>query len=431
MNTDSDLQRQVTSVFADAAPSGYPDELLARVLTTTSRARPRPGWLANIKEPPMRYPARVAVGSPTFRLASILALTLALILAAAGAVVAGASLLPSPPVPPPFGPAKNGVLAFDRDGDIYVADATGGHAHAIISGDTLDRGPWFSHDGSRFQFRRGPDGGEALMIADADGTNVQTVSATLPVWSDFMPSDDQLVETRTVDSHLVLSMASLDGSGTVRDLPLNGIQPTYWVEPRPPDGAEIIFTGNPAAGSTDVALYGIKPDGTGVRVIGAILATEAGDHDSIRSPALSPDGTTIAFWNFERAPGDTDPQMYLHLRDLTTGADLPIPFTGSSTAIGIDPQFSPDGKTMAFTRPVSAGSQQWQVYDAPLDGSHPEAPIGLDHPQDDNGGFYFSPDGTQVILSAWGSTWSIDVASGTATALSGIPVVPGWQRLAP
>ena len=57
MNTDTDLQRQVTSVFADAAPSGYPDELLTRVLSTTSRTRPRPTWLANIKEPPMRYPS--------------------------------------------------------------------------------------------------------------------------------------------------------------------------------------------------------------------------------------------------------------------------------------------------------------------------------------------------------------------------------------
>ena len=96
MNTDHDLRRQVTHVFADEAPAGYPEELLGRVLSTTSRTRPRPTWLADIKEPPMRIPARVTVGSPTFRLTTIVAVSLALILAAAGAVLAAASLLPSP-----------------------------------------------------------------------------------------------------------------------------------------------------------------------------------------------------------------------------------------------------------------------------------------------------------------------------------------------
>ena len=121
MNTERDLQRQVTSVFADAAPTGYPEELLGRVLSTTSRARPRPTWLAYIKEPPMRYPARVAVGSPTLRLAAILALTLVLILAAAGAVVAGASLLPGQPLPPPVNEVIHFILT--KEGQSAVADS--------------------------------------------------------------------------------------------------------------------------------------------------------------------------------------------------------------------------------------------------------------------------------------------------------------------
>ena len=53
----------------------------------------------------MRTTSRVAVGSPTFRLVAIIALTLALVLAAGAAVVVGASLLPSPGpnLPAPFG----------------------------------------------------------------------------------------------------------------------------------------------------------------------------------------------------------------------------------------------------------------------------------------------------------------------------------------
>ena len=67
-----------------------------RSLRAARRERRWPRWLALIKEPPMRISSRVAVGSPTFRLASLMAITLALIIALGAAVVAGASLLPSP-----------------------------------------------------------------------------------------------------------------------------------------------------------------------------------------------------------------------------------------------------------------------------------------------------------------------------------------------
>ena len=79
---------------------------------------------------------------------------------------------------------------------------------------------------------------------------------------------------------------------------------------------------------------------------------------------------------------------------------------------------------VTFTRPVTTGSQQWQLYYASVDGSRPAVPIGLDHPNDDNGGFLFSPDGTEVILYTQGSTSLIDVATGKATPLSGIPGLP-------
>ncbi len=84
------------------------------IASTTSRVRQRPRWLALIKEPPMRLSSRVAVGSPTLRLASIMALTLALVLAAAGAVAVGTSQgsvsLP-PTACPPGTVLKSGDIA--------------------------------------------------------------------------------------------------------------------------------------------------------------------------------------------------------------------------------------------------------------------------------------------------------------------------------
>jgi hypothetical protein len=83
MNDDARLERIFSDALAVAAPSRAPDRLRIQINTAVSQTRPRPRWLALVKEPPMRIPARVTVRSPTLRLASVLALTLALTLALA------------------------------------------------------------------------------------------------------------------------------------------------------------------------------------------------------------------------------------------------------------------------------------------------------------------------------------------------------------
>jgi len=434
MNTERDLQRQVTSVFADAAPTGYPDELLGRVLSTTSRARPRPTWLAYIKEPPMRYPARVAVGSPTLRLAAILALTLVLILAAAGAVVAGASLLPGQPLPPPFGPARNGSLMYAKGGDIYLADADGTNSRAIITGDAVDGPAWFSHDGRTIAFGRGVAPNQALMVAKADGSNPRQLLPAQEWNAEFMPSDTEMVVTRKVDGLRVLSMIDV-ASGAIRNLDLGGLDPNYFQMPRPPDGQEIIFTANLKPGDPNQGLYAIKPDGSGLRTIGALATAEsygkppAPDRISFQTLALTPDGTTIAYNNWE--PKDataTTSGDFLHLRDLDTGAELPLRF--DPTDGGLMPHYSPDGTSIVFEGTTDGGATQHLVY-APVDGSGPSIQIGPTYSYQNRLGNDFSPDGKQVLLSVIGYTLAIDVATGEATKLTDITTTPFWQRLAP
>jgi dipeptidyl aminopeptidase/acylaminoacyl peptidase len=434
MNTNNDLQRQVTRVFADAAPTGYPDELLARVLTTTSRTRPRPTWLADLKEPPMRIPARVVVGSPTLRLASILALTLALILAAAGVVVAGASLLPSQPLPPPFGPARNGSLVYAKIGDIYLADADGSNSRPIITGDTADGPAWFSHDGRTIAFARGPAPNQALMVANADGSNVRQLLPAQEWNAEFMPSDQQMVATRTVDGHHVLSMIDV-ASGGVTDLDLGGIDPNFWQMPRPPDGREIIFTANTAPGNPEQGLYAIQPDGTGLRTIGALATAEsygkppAPDRISFQTLALDPDGTTILYENWEpRDAAATASGDFLHLRDLDSGADLPLLF--DPTDGGLMPHYSPDGSKVVFEGTTDGGNTQHLVY-APVDGSGPSVQIGPSYSYQDRLGNDFSPDGKQVVLSMNLYTLLIDAATDETIKIRDIQTTPYWQRLAP
>ena len=85
-------------MLADVAAERVPDRLAPGIALTTSRIRQRPRWLALVHGRPMRLPSGLAVGSPTLRLAGVMALmggTLALVV---GGAVVGASLLPSPAV---------------------------------------------------------------------------------------------------------------------------------------------------------------------------------------------------------------------------------------------------------------------------------------------------------------------------------------------
>ncbi len=77
----------------------------------------------------------------------------------------------------------------------------------------------------------------------------QVVSAA--VWADFMPSDEQIVASRTVDGHTVISLVDVDGKN-LHDLDIGALDPMYWVEPRPRDGQELIFLAHPTADSTIV-----------------------------------------------------------------------------------------------------------------------------------------------------------------------------------
>ena len=119
MNDNRNLERDVASVFAETAPSRGPDDLLENVFLTTGPMRPRPRWLARIKEPSMRYTNSVAVGSPTARVVAIMVATLLIAITVAGAGIAGSRLL-----------AADGDIVVDPGGDGTVTTITAAVAMA-------------------------------------------------------------------------------------------------------------------------------------------------------------------------------------------------------------------------------------------------------------------------------------------------------------
>ncbi|MEX1336382.1 MAG: hypothetical protein AB1Z66_13905, partial [Candidatus Limnocylindrales bacterium] len=89
MNEQSDFERYVADQLSSAAVGTPPESAIAETIERAGGSRRLPAWLALIKEPPMRTNSHVAVGSPTVRVAAVLAATLllAVALAAAGAGV--------------------------------------------------------------------------------------------------------------------------------------------------------------------------------------------------------------------------------------------------------------------------------------------------------------------------------------------------------
>ena len=338
---------------------------------------------------------------------------------------------PAPRLPEPYGPAANGSLLFSQGGDIYTANPDGGNPTAIIKGSDLDQYPSYSHDGTKIMFGRGPDDDLALMIANADGSDVhQVISAA--VWADFMPSDQQIVVSRTVDGHTVISLVDVDGKN-LHDLDIGALDPMYWVEPRPTDGQELIFLAHPTADSTDRAFYGIGVDGANLRQIGDIRTGESQVDPlqiSLQEPVLSSDGTTMAYWSWEAKPGKS-PDSYVHVRDLTTGDDQLLDLYPFYDA-GYGPHFSPDGSQLLYEAHSASEPGNDQLVIAPVDGSQPAHPIGPSYYYQARQGFDFSPDGAKVFLSTTSGTSIIDIASDTTTKTTAIiPNIPGWQRLAP
>jgi Tol biopolymer transport system component len=357
------------------------------------------------------------------------------VLATAAAVATGASMLPTR-VLDPYGPARNGSMAYQVDGDIYLADTSGDDPTAIITGPANDGYAGFSHDGTRIFFaRQDADGTLNLMVALGDGSDVRALkTAWTGDYVDISPDDSQLAMDGTPDGHPGISIVATDGSGSIRTLDTGAIEPVHLVLWRPPDGQELIFLGHPAHGSTDLGMYGIQADGTNLRQIGDIKTGESQTAPlqiSLQDPVLSPDGTTIAYWSWEAKDGGS-PDAYVHVRGLVTGQDRRLALDPVSDPGASYPHFSPDGSMLLFDGHSHSTPGLNQLIIAPVDGSQPGRAIGPSYYYGSRQGFDFSPDGTKVYLTTTAGTSIIDVAGdATVETPASILTVPSWQRLAP
>jgi Tol biopolymer transport system component len=429
------LERDLPLILDEIGMGPYPD-YVDDVLSTTARGRQRPGWTFPERWFPMDLvTTRVPQTRLPWRQLGVLAL-IAILLAAALAIYVG-SQTPTP-LPAPFGPAKNGLIAYDTDGDISVVDARTGEKASIVATPDVDRNPRYSRDGSRIVFQRVTNTGSRLFVYDAKAsTPVEITSEPLRLtqplqnepWEQyqFSPDGRSVVIAATVDGIASMFIAQSDGSGIRRlDVGMPAYEPSF----RPPDGSEILFAG---LVGDELGVHAVDPSTNAVRTI---IVPTAGY--GLAGPNWSPDGSQIAYW---RWGGQTELRLNAHTRvirsDGTGDRELPGP---SDAVWNAGSEWSNDGTRIALVREYTDDYSNVHGVVAPADGSTTGIELHFDGTLNGDccAAFEWSPDDQSILVTpaaAGGRPMPqvlIDVATGRSQPASWESTSdPTWQRLAP
>ena len=428
MTSSQRFEQDLPALLSDLYVGGQPD-YRDDLIRATAATRQRPAWTF----PERWIPMDVAVQRlprASLPMRSIVVAILILILGAAILVAVGSRHR----VPPPFGPAANGPIAYAANGDILVRDTFDGPSRVLVGGATVDLDPTFSPTGTSFNFGRMIGGSEYLMVADADGGNVRRV-LDLPLASaavSWAPDGRTMAVAMYVNGLPSLLMVAADGSG-YRQIDLGGLRPTD-VAFRPPDGATMLVRAQVASGQQD--LYVMNADGSNRRPLGIPSPLLFGPDWDVSGATYSPSGDRIALNSVEADPLSGYQHFRVHLRNPDGSGDLEVA-SPNATIQEAWPAYSPDGKWILVHRWQwkSEAGKGWLAV-MPADGSQVARDIGpkIDGGEDTGLIKAWTPDGSRVLVRA-GNTeqlFSIDPLSGAYQELPwGSVDLPDVRRLAP
>ncbi len=319
--------------------------------------------------------------------ASLVALGL---LVALGPTAASAQ---APPVLPPIPPKDNGKIAFAsaRDGDpeVYTMNSDG-------------------TEQTRLTFNTGPSPDFPLLDFwpswSSDGTKiVYTSFRSVP---DSPPNGD-------------IYTMNPDGTGQTRITthPAGDLDPAFF-----PDGRKIVFVRevpgpDPFGPAASQEIWTINTDGTGARNLAP--GTE---------PAVSPDGTKIAF---ERGVGDAGSHESGNHEIFTMNADGSgvRQLTSTPNRREQHPNFSPDGSRIVFDDNFHNPEATGFIYSMKLDGSDVTQ---LTNRTDKHGLPSYSPDGTKITFTASENIWTMDLDGSNQVQLTTAPpfnIQSNWQPI--
>jgi Tol biopolymer transport system component len=364
------------------------------------------------------------------------ALVIVALLAVAAVAIVGSR---QTKLPPPFGNAGNGLVAYSSGGDIYTLDPRTGVVTAIVTGPEVDSQPEYSPDGTKLEFVRKSAADCCLsydvVVAAADGSGARVISADHPVtdndYSQWSP-DSAAILVGTAQG----SLLRLDAIGAAAPVVVAERIRFVGGEARPPDGAQILYDPD---STPDVDLWIMNADGTGARPVIPANALAGSQHD-LAAVRWSPDGRMVAFSC--AAPTNVDVS---HICVMNADGTNIRPLTDESDAwFETDFVWSPDSTRIAFNR--------W--YTDPATEITTIRPIGVASitggavvdtgptPVSDGALFNWSPDGAtllslpaQLLHSPSGAVavrpLAIDAATGSAREVEWeVGGEATWQRVA-
>ena len=353
----SDLDRRLTSFFEAASSEAMPNTLLDDVYRVTRRIPQQRGPLARRIATAQLWWSAPFGPAPRLRTLAVAALLIALLTASLVYVAGHYRRLP-----PPYGPAENGLLVYDVDQHLYVLNDDG-TSRPLQVGLGRSWGGVFSPDGTRLAFatqaaERTP---VELWVANADGTDARRVTRDGQILGNgytWSPDSRRIAfASETGGGRSALFIAAGDGSGVIRITPDDGADRTMpaWS----PRGDLIAYRLVPPT-RQDVELAVISPGGNDERP----LMHAAQSPGAFAGSGWSPDGTRIAYFRKpEEWAGDV-----VEIVDLD-GKVTPVSDPSENS---FNPVWSNDGRRIAYAR-----DPQTPVIVDLVSGDHTNVPLKL------------------------------------------------------
>jgi Tol biopolymer transport system component len=408
-------------------PTTVPDEQLRRALSRDPDPHALESDFTAIVVLVGRTRQRSGTATRLWLLAAALAVLSILVMLAVVTVIGS-----RPSLPPPFGLARTGLVAFDVGGDIWVANPDGSDRRQLTSGAAWEWEPNWSPDGTKLVYWSGippfpedPATPRHLMMRDMSGSGSSGATLLVSVSSRsgwrvaWAPDSRRLAYADVIDDVSKLFTIDLDARKPIPIGPagMDGMDPAW-----APDGRSIAFLGHRF--DAQAGLYLMRPDGSGVHR----LTKNRSARDSFLVPVWSPSSDRLAF---AAAIGASQPvQKDIWVVGLDGAAEVDI---SNDPADEGEPDWSPDGTSVGYVREIGPGQHVYRVVITTAEGGG-DTRLSADVIDDTA---KWSPDAGQILESdanqdGTGHVIAIDRQSGRTTVLAnGLTTgVGSWQRLA-
>jgi len=320
MTHHDDLDRDLVTWFSDDAARRVPAGLLGAIAAESQSRRQQPGWLVTLRGESMG--ALIAVPTRTRRIA--LVVVVAALAALLVIVIAGQHR----------DPLRSGLLAFIRNGDVYLANPDGSDARLVLHQDGFaSTSVAWSPNGERLAV----DGGSGVIVVNASTGQATFLGGSNPVWS---PDGRELAvldpSPGAGDQALrIVDASSLSTRATHAFPAIGGMA---WS----PNGRWIAANGGEGVKSI------VRIDVTSGEVIQ--IEGPSGHLDAAREITWSPDSLRVAFVRYGGGgAARCDDVLLCRIDVVMADADGAHAVVVNRTAGQADlPAWSPDGQWLAF-----------------------------------------------------------------------------------